>query len=157
MIIERATLPHQLEASEVKEALLRNNLGDHQDDLRLYRDPSIPYIEAKERCDSVVYQCLEAVSIDFFKEGDLIIQPCLSSSSSMVATTILKYGYQPGKGLGLCSQGIVNHITLLGNHGTSHLGYKQSKRNVDKAKKHKRTDWALPQSIPHISHFFINP
>ncbi|KAH0635950.1 hypothetical protein KY285_035633 [Solanum tuberosum] len=30
MIIERATLPHQLEASEEREALLRNNLGDHQ-------------------------------------------------------------------------------------------------------------------------------
>ncbi|KAK6802945.1 hypothetical protein RDI58_000729 [Solanum bulbocastanum] len=46
-------------------------------------------------------------------------------------------------------------ITLLGNQGTSSLGYKQSKRNGDKAKNHKRTDWVLPQSIPHISHSFI--
>ncbi|KAH0746079.1 hypothetical protein KY285_007736 [Solanum tuberosum] len=30
MIIERATLRHQLEASEERETLLRNNLGDHQ-------------------------------------------------------------------------------------------------------------------------------
>ncbi|KAH0648168.1 hypothetical protein KY285_033416 [Solanum tuberosum] len=30
MIIERATLRHQLEASEEREALLRNNLDDHQ-------------------------------------------------------------------------------------------------------------------------------
>ncbi|KAG5614254.1 hypothetical protein H5410_014078 [Solanum commersonii] len=30
MIIERATLRHQLEAAEEREALLRNNLGDHQ-------------------------------------------------------------------------------------------------------------------------------
>ncbi|KAK4708574.1 hypothetical protein R3W88_029499 [Solanum pinnatisectum] len=30
MIIERATLRHQLEASEEREALLRNNLSDHQ-------------------------------------------------------------------------------------------------------------------------------
>ncbi|KAG5620663.1 hypothetical protein H5410_005881 [Solanum commersonii] len=30
MIIERATLRHQLEVSEEREALLRNNLGDHQ-------------------------------------------------------------------------------------------------------------------------------
>ncbi|KAH0717188.1 hypothetical protein KY285_013219 [Solanum tuberosum] len=31
MIIERATLRHQLEAAEEREVLLRNNLGDHQD------------------------------------------------------------------------------------------------------------------------------
>ncbi|WMV44896.1 hypothetical protein MTR67_038281 [Solanum verrucosum] len=30
LIIERATLRHQLEAAEKREALLRNNLGDHQ-------------------------------------------------------------------------------------------------------------------------------
>ncbi|WMV45396.1 hypothetical protein MTR67_038781 [Solanum verrucosum] len=30
MIIERATLRHQLEAAEERKALLRNNLGDHQ-------------------------------------------------------------------------------------------------------------------------------
>ncbi|KAH0688901.1 hypothetical protein KY289_016259 [Solanum tuberosum] len=128
-----------------------------EDDLPICRDPSIPYIEAKERCDSVVYQSFEAISVDRFKEGNLIIQLCLSSSSSMVATTMLKYGYQPGKGLGLCSQTIVDPITLLRNQGTSGLRYKQSKRNGDKAKNHKRTDWALPYPIPHISHSFIKP
>jgi len=107
--------------------------------------------------DLLVYQSFEAVSVDRFKEGDPIIQPCLSSSSSMVATTMLKYGYQPGKGLGLCSQGIVDLITLLENQGTSGLGYKQSKRNGDETKNHKRTDWALPQPIPHIYHSFIKP
>ncbi|KAH0632954.1 hypothetical protein KY284_035740 [Solanum tuberosum] len=75
----------------------------------------------------------------------------------MVATTILKYGYQPGKGLGLCLQGIVDPITLLGNQGTSGLRYNQTKRNGDKAKNYKRIDWVLPQPIPHISHSFINP
>ena len=30
LIIERATLRHQLEATEGREALLRNNLGNHQ-------------------------------------------------------------------------------------------------------------------------------
>ncbi|KAG5588910.1 hypothetical protein H5410_039424 [Solanum commersonii] len=128
-----------------------------KDDLPIYKDPFIPYIEAKEGCDSVVYQSFKAVAVDRFKEGDPIIQPCLSSSSSMVATTMLKYGYQPGKGLGLCSQGVVDLITLLGNQGTSGLGYKQCKRNEDKAKNHKRIDWALPQPIPHISHSFIKP
>ncbi|XP_049373001.1 uncharacterized protein LOC125837979 [Solanum verrucosum] len=80
-----------------------------EDDLPIYRDPFIPYIEAKEGC------------------------------------------------LGLCSQGIVDPITLLGNQGTSGLGYKQSKRNGDETKNHKRTDWALPQPIPHIYHSFIKP
>ncbi|KAG5620527.1 hypothetical protein H5410_005745 [Solanum commersonii] len=128
-----------------------------EDDLPIYIDPSIPYIEAKEGCDFVVYQSFEVVSVDCFKEGDHIIQPCLSSSSSMVATTMLKYSYQPSKGLGLCSQEIVDPITLLGNQGSSGLGYKQSKRNGDKAKNQKRTDWALPQAIPHISHSFSKP
>jgi len=32
-----------------------------EDDLSIYRDPSIPYIEAKEGCDSIVYQSCEAV------------------------------------------------------------------------------------------------
>ncbi|KAH0673001.1 hypothetical protein KY290_025283 [Solanum tuberosum] len=73
----------------------------------------------------------------------------------MVAMTMFKYGYQPGKGLGLCSQRIMDPITLLGNQGTSGLGYKQIKRNGDKAKNHKRTDRELPQPIPHISHSFI--
>ncbi|XP_049393035.1 uncharacterized protein LOC125857472 [Solanum stenotomum] len=116
-----------------------------EDDLPIYKDPSIQYIEAKEGYDSIVYQSFDGVSVDRFREGDPIIQPCLSSTSSMVATTMLKYGYQPGKGLGLCSQGIMDPITLLGNQGTSALGYKQSKRNGDETKNHKRTDWALPQ------------
>ncbi|KAG5585158.1 hypothetical protein H5410_045592 [Solanum commersonii] len=93
-----------------------------EDDLPIYKDPYIPYIEAKER-----------------------------------STTILKYGYQPGKGLGQCLQGIVDPITLLGNQGTSGLRYKQTKRNRDKVKNYKRIDWVLPQPIPHISHSFINP
>ncbi|KAH0635998.1 hypothetical protein KY290_036397 [Solanum tuberosum] len=128
-----------------------------EDDFPIYRDLSIPYIVAKEGCDSVVYQSFEAVSVDRFREGDPIIQPCLSSSPSMVATTMLKYGYQSSKGLGLYSQGIVDPITLFGNQSTSGLGYKQSKRSGDKTNNHKRTDWALPQPIPHISHSFIEP
>ncbi|KAG5606758.1 hypothetical protein H5410_028250 [Solanum commersonii] len=99
----------------------------------------------------------EAISVDRFKEIDPIIQPCVSSYSLMVAMTMFKYGYQPSEGLGLCSQGIMDPITLLGNQGTSGLGYKQIKRNGDKVKNHKRTDWELPQLIPHISHSFIKP
>ncbi|XP_069151790.1 uncharacterized protein [Solanum lycopersicum] len=70
-----------------------------EDDSPLYRDPSVPYIEAKEVSDSVVYQSFEAVSVDRFKERESIIQSCISSSASMIAMTMLKYGYQPGKGL----------------------------------------------------------
>ena len=128
-----------------------------EDDSPIYRDPSVPYIEAKKGCDSVVYQSFEVVSLDHFKEGESIIQSCISSSASMVATTMLKYGYQQGKGLGVYLQGIVDPIILLGNKGTSGLGYKQSKRNGDKSKNHKRINWSLPQPIPHISHSFIKP
>ena len=128
-----------------------------EDDSPIYGDPSVRFIEAKERCDSGFYQSFEVVSVDRFKEGESIIQLCISSSASMVATTMFKYGYQCGKGFGVYSQGIVDPITLLGNQGTSGLGYKQSKRNGDKAKNHKRIDWSLPQPIPHISHSFIEP
>ncbi|KAG5576196.1 hypothetical protein H5410_056330 [Solanum commersonii] len=117
-----------------------------------------PWIHIYRVVPSTLHQVsFEAVLVDRFKKGDLIIQPCLSSSSSMVAMTMLKYGYQPGKGLGLCSQGIVDLITLLGNQGTSGLKYKQCERYGDKAKNHKRIGWALPQSIPHIYHSFIKP
>ena len=45
-----------------------------EDDSPIYRDPSIPYIKAKKRCDSVVYQSFEVVSFNRFKEGQPIIQ-----------------------------------------------------------------------------------
>ncbi|KAG5614508.1 hypothetical protein H5410_014332 [Solanum commersonii] len=58
----------------------------------------------------------------------------------------------------LCVPGISKGIEVrAGNQGSSGLRYKQSKRNEDKAKNHKRIDWALPQLIPHISHSFIKP
>ncbi|KAG5591854.1 hypothetical protein H5410_042368 [Solanum commersonii] len=133
---------------------------------KMAKDPSIPYIKAKDGCYSIVkakdgcysivYQSFEVISVNRFKEGDAIIQPRLSSFSSMVAMTMLKYDYQPSR-FGLCSQGIVDPITLLENQCTSGLRYKQSKINGDNAKNHKRTDWALPQPIPHISHSFIKP
>ena len=40
-----------------------------EDDSPIYRDPSVPYIEAKEGCDFVVYQSFEVVSVGRFKEG----------------------------------------------------------------------------------------
>ncbi|XP_015161970.1 uncharacterized protein [Solanum tuberosum] len=128
-----------------------------EDDSPIYRDPSIPYIEAKEDVIPLFTSLLRPYQSIALEKETPIIQPCLSSSSSMVATTMLKYGYQPGKGLGLSLQGIVDPITLIGNQGTSGLGYKQSKRNEDKSKNHKGTDWALPQPIPHIYHSFIKP
>ncbi|XP_010324801.2 uncharacterized protein [Solanum lycopersicum] len=54
-----------------------------EDNSPIYRDPSVPYIEAKEGCDSVVYQSFEVVSVDRCKEGESIIQSCISSSASM--------------------------------------------------------------------------
>ncbi|KAH0672811.1 hypothetical protein KY290_025040 [Solanum tuberosum] len=127
-----------------------------EDDMSIYRDLSIPYFESKMGCESIVYQSIEVVSVDRFKERDPIIQPCLSFPSSTVAMKILKYGYQHCKGLGPCSQGIVLHTTFLGNQDTSGLRYKHIKRNGDKAKYHKRTNM-LTQSIPYISHSFIKP
>ena len=39
-----------------------------EDDSPIYRDPSVPYIEAKEGCDFVVYQSFEVVLVDRLKE-----------------------------------------------------------------------------------------
>ncbi|XP_069152733.1 uncharacterized protein [Solanum lycopersicum] len=76
-----------------------------EDDSPIYKDPSVPYIEAKEGCDFVVYQSFEVVLVDRLKERESIIQSCITSSASVVATTMLKYGYQPSKGLGVYLQG----------------------------------------------------
>ncbi|KAG5584333.1 hypothetical protein H5410_044767 [Solanum commersonii] len=47
----------------------------------------------------------------------------LSSAAKMVASEMLKYGYQPKNGLGPKSNGIVETIQLNHQRGTNGLGY----------------------------------
>ncbi|KAK4734136.1 hypothetical protein R3W88_008397 [Solanum pinnatisectum] len=52
----------------------------------------------------------------------------LSSAAKMVASEMLKYGYQPKKGLGPKSNGIVEPIQLKHHRGTNGLGYESASR-----------------------------
>ncbi|XP_075087786.1 uncharacterized protein LOC142169778 [Nicotiana tabacum] len=56
-----------------------------EDDSSVYKDPSIPYIEAKEGCESIIYQAFELIEVDQVEEGKPILHPRLSATSMMVA------------------------------------------------------------------------
>ena len=47
----------------------------------------------------------------------------MSSTSVMVVSQMVQNGYEPGKGLGLSLQGIVNPISPMGNQDTLGLGF----------------------------------
>ncbi|XP_070004947.1 uncharacterized protein [Nicotiana sylvestris] len=66
----------------------------------IYKDPLIPYIEAKKGYESIVYQAFEVVVVDRVEQEKPILHPCLSSTSVMVAALMLRQRYEPGKGLG---------------------------------------------------------
>ncbi|XP_060194945.1 uncharacterized protein LOC132624137 [Lycium barbarum] len=101
-----------------------------EDDLSIYRDPSVPCVEAKEGCESLIFQTFEIVAADQFMEGKPILEPRLSSTSVMVATQMLQNGYEPGKGLGVSLQGIVDPISPFGNQNTFSLGFRPT--NADR-------------------------
>ncbi|KAH0661404.1 hypothetical protein KY284_026335 [Solanum tuberosum] len=94
-----------------------------EDDLPITRDPSIPCIEAKRGCESLNYQAFEIVTVNQFSVGKPVPQPHLSSASVMVVSQMVQNGYEPGKGLGLSLQGIVDPINPMGNQETFGLGF----------------------------------
>ncbi|XP_060194914.1 uncharacterized protein LOC132624106 [Lycium barbarum] len=121
-----------------------------EDDLSIYRDPSVPCVEAKEGCESLIFQTFEIVAADQFMEGKPILEPRLSSTSVMVATQMLQNGYELGKGLGVSLQGIVDPISPFGNQDTFGLGFRPTNANRKWAKEQKNKVWKLPKPIPHI-------
>ncbi|XP_060200222.1 uncharacterized protein LOC132628461 [Lycium barbarum] len=108
-----------------------------EDDLLIYRDPSVPCVEAKEGCESLIFQTFEIVAADQFMEGKPILEPRLSSTSVMVATQMLQNGYEPGKGLGVSLQGIVDPISPFGNQDTFGLGFRPTNADRKWAKEQK--------------------
>ncbi|XP_070009880.1 uncharacterized protein [Nicotiana sylvestris] len=86
-----------------------------EDESSIYKDPLIPCIEAKEGCESIVYQAFEVVAMDHVEEGKPILHPRFSATSIMVAAFMLRQGYEPGKGLGASLQGISEPISLFSN------------------------------------------
>ncbi|KAG5610300.1 hypothetical protein H5410_021581 [Solanum commersonii] len=59
-------------AQDIQVPLKKEIIVHGEYDLSIYKDPSIPYIEAKEACASVVYKSFEIISVDRFKEEDLM-------------------------------------------------------------------------------------
>ncbi|XP_075084941.1 uncharacterized protein LOC142168181 [Nicotiana tabacum] len=82
-----------------------------EDEQSIYRDPSVPCLEAREGSEHIVYQAFKIVIIDQCEERAPFPQPCLSNASVMVTTEMIKHGYKPGKGLGVYLQGIIEPVT----------------------------------------------
>ncbi|XP_019238934.1 PREDICTED: uncharacterized protein LOC109218987 [Nicotiana attenuata] len=128
-----------------------------EDDSSVYNDPSIPCIEAKEGCESLIYQTFEVIEVDQVEEGKPILHPHLSSTSMMVASLMLRNGYEPGKGLGSFLQGIVNPIAPFSKKDTFGLGFKPTSADINRAKARKKNGWKLSKPIPHIAYSFVKP
>ncbi|XP_075097974.1 uncharacterized protein LOC107767021 [Nicotiana tabacum] len=128
-----------------------------EDDSSVYKDPSIPYIEAKEGCESIIYQAFEVIEADQVEEGKPILHPRLSATSMMVASLMLRNGYEPGKGLGSSLQGIVNPIALFSKKNTFGLGFKPTSSDIERVKARKKNGWNLSKPIPHIAYSFVKP
>ncbi|XP_070002956.1 uncharacterized protein [Nicotiana sylvestris] len=128
-----------------------------EDKSSIYKDPLIPCIEAKEGSESIVYQDFEVVVVDHVEEEKPVLHPRLSATSVMVATVMMRQGYEPGKGLGASLQGISEPISPLGNRGTFGLGFRPTQADKNKSKHRKKSGWVLQQPIPHIFYTFVKP
>ncbi|XP_075106868.1 uncharacterized protein LOC142179880 [Nicotiana tabacum] len=112
---------------------------------------------AKEGCESIIYQVFEVIEVDQVEEGKPILHPRLSATSMMVASMMLRNGYEPGKGLGSSLQGIVNPIAPFSKKNTFGLGFKPKSADIDRAKARKKNGWNLSKPIPHIAYSFVKP
>ncbi|XP_070005169.1 uncharacterized protein [Nicotiana sylvestris] len=148
-----STLPQMLKFEHDGQEIIVHR----EDESSVYKDPLIPCIEAKEGFESIVYQAFEVVVVDHVEEGKPILHPRLSATSVMVATVMMRQGYEPGKGLGASLQGISYPISPLGNRGTFGLGFRPTQADKNKSKHRKKSGWVLQQPIPHIFYTFVKP
>nr|XP_016465722.1 PREDICTED: uncharacterized protein LOC107788557 [Nicotiana tabacum] len=94
-----------------------------EDEQSIYRDPSVPCLEAREGSEHIVYQAFEIMIADQCEEGAPFPQPCLSNAIVKVATEMIKHGYKPGKGLGVYLQGIIEPVTSTANEKFFGIGF----------------------------------
>ncbi|XP_070029204.1 uncharacterized protein [Nicotiana sylvestris] len=94
-----------------------------EDEQSIYRDSSVPCPEAREGSEHIVYQAFEVVVADQCEEGSPCPQPFLSNASIMVATKMIKHGYNPGKGLRESLQGITEPITPVASEKFFGVGF----------------------------------
>nr|XP_016476203.1 PREDICTED: uncharacterized protein LOC107797792 [Nicotiana tabacum] len=128
-----------------------------EDEQSIYRDPSVPCLEAREGSEHIVYQAFEIMIADQCEEGAPFPQPCLSNASVMVATEMIKHGYKPGKGLGVYLQGIIEPVTSIANEKFFGVGFRATEADRKWADERKKNGWVLPQPVPHLTKSFIDP
>ncbi|XP_070022837.1 uncharacterized protein [Nicotiana sylvestris] len=126
-----------------------------EDEQSIYRDPSIPCLEAREGSEHTVYQVFEVVLAGQYEEGSPCPQPFLSNASIMVAKEMIRQGFKPGKGLGKSLQGITEPITLPSTKKLFGIGFQPTPKNEDWAKKRKNEGWKLPRPLPHLYETFV--
>ncbi|XP_075077022.1 uncharacterized protein LOC142163783 [Nicotiana tabacum] len=128
-----------------------------EDEHSIYRDPSVPCLEAKEGSEHIVYQVFEVVVADQCEEGSPYPQPFLSKASVMVAKEMIRHGYKLGKGLGASLQGITEPITLPAAEKFFGIGFYAEEADVMWANQRKSNGWVLSQPIPHLYKTFVKP
>ncbi|XP_070001894.1 uncharacterized protein [Nicotiana sylvestris] len=126
-----------------------------EDEQSIYRDPSIPYLEAREGSEHTVYQAFEVMLAEQYEEGSPCPQPFLSNASIIVAKEMIRRGFKPGKGLGKSSQGITEPITLPYTKKLFGIGFHPTPKDEYWAKKRKNEGWKLPQPLPHLYETFV--
>ncbi|KAG5591487.1 hypothetical protein H5410_042001 [Solanum commersonii] len=87
---------------------------------------SVNSILATDELDRATFHTLEIMQAIRVGEEEEVGNTKLSSTTKMVASEMLKYGYQPKNGLGPNSNGIVEPIQLKHQRGTNGLGYEST-------------------------------
>ncbi|XP_015075903.1 uncharacterized protein LOC107020089 [Solanum pennellii] len=124
-------------------------------DLSFYKESSSPFIKANNENEALVYQAFEVVVIEHVPEGSVISKPNMPIASVMVVNELVKHGFEPGKGLGICLQGRAYPVSLRKSIGSFGLGYQPRVEYKMKAKKKKRDVWSLTKPIQPIYKSFI--
>jgi len=96
-----------------------------EEDLLVSGPLSTRHIEAAEEALETSFQALEIVGAAYIEPFKL--SPYLSSTSLMIAKTMLKEGYKYGMGLGKGGKGVILPLELVENKGRYGLGYKPTK------------------------------
>ncbi|XP_070025401.1 uncharacterized protein [Nicotiana sylvestris] len=128
-----------------------------EDEQSIYRDPSVPCLEAREGSEHIVYQAFEIVVADQYEEGNPCPQPFLSNASIMVAKEMIRRGFKPGKGLGKSLQGITEPVTLTATEKFFGIGFRSTPADVKWENDRKNDGWVLPQPVSHLYRTFVKP
>ncbi|XP_070014419.1 uncharacterized protein [Nicotiana sylvestris] len=128
-----------------------------EDEQSIYRDPSVPCLEARKGSEHIVYQAFEIVVADQYEEGNHCPQPFLSNASIMMAKEMIRHGFKPGKGLGKSLQGITEPVTLTASEKFFGIVFRPTPTDVKWANDRKNDGWVLPQPVPHLYRTFVKP